>query len=640
MLAQRLHLVAGLLFVCSLAACAGLGLSRSSYDSEATPEMAQEYRRAELYYQRGRFSEALPFLKTYIDQHPYHRLTDRARLRVGQIYLRTGRPGEAIPWLDKVTRGVYDTELTPEALYQKMIALQRIGKLNEAWKSVRAVRWSATRAKHRILIASLGVELGRHLKQTEEALAPLYLEVLDAYVTLPRRLEAEESWVLGQSQARGWIRSWADAKGGERNTLKSLAQRFSGKNSGGYVLYKWGKLAYEAGKAKEAQEVLDRFVRGYPNHEYVPQARTILNELGKKVGEEAIVSIGVVLPLSGRYGSYGKAVLSGIECSAGIYGPCQSKMPVRLVVRDSAGDPEQAAKAFAEIITDESVVGVVGPLAQVEVDTIAQAAEDHKVPTITLTQKPDITQVGSYVFRNFLTVADQVQTLARHVCNKTELRKIAILYPSSSVGALYKEKFTEELAQCNALVQTAVGYDPNTVNFQEVIRSLKFAVSKHALNNQLGFEALFIPDSYKNLSQIVPLLSFLKVDQAQLLGAAGWNNDRLIREYPDVMEGALFVGDFYPQSNQMSTRRFAQTFETAFSRSPTFLEAYGYDSLELFQRAIRSRTGLSREAVQGELLKVKGFEGATGAIDFDSSGDAKRHLFVLTVKDGQIQEAK
>ena len=134
------------------------------------------------------------------------------------------------------------------------------------------------------------------------------------------------------------------------------------------------------------------------------------------------------------------------------------------------------------------------------------------------------------------------------------------------------------------------------------------------------------------------MLSFLKVDQVTLLGTAGWNNPKLLEEFPDAMKGAIFVGSFFAESQAGPTQRFTETYRAAYGHDPSFLEAYGFDSIDLLKKAIQERGAEDRDAVRDTLTRIQKFPGATGAINMDSEGNAQHRLVVLTVQEGQIVE--
>ncbi len=621
--------------------CGGISLSsrRTQYDAQPTAAMKNDFKQAEQHYQRKAYSQALQAYHTFLQNHPYTKLSDRALFRMGQIHLRQGNPQQAVAPLSQAADGVYDPQITPEVIYHLMVANDRAGRSSAAWSVLRKVNWKATRAKERLKLASYGIKVGTQSQRSSEDLAPLYLEIIDAYVVLIRTPAGAPNWVVVRGDALRWVRRWAQTSAGNLARVESLSKRFSGKASGAFVLYKLGKQSYDQGNQVAARHYYERYLSSYPKHEFVDDARTRLSELGKKIETSTsdLIPIGVILPFSGKYGRYGKAVMRGIECAAGVMGPCDSDVPIRLVIRDTESESDKATAAFRDMLHKEKVRAVIGPLAQVEVDAVAREAELNQVPLIALSQKKDIGESGSYVFRNFLTVEDQVNTLVEHICS-TELREIAVLYPDSNVGKAHKTAFETAFKACGGEIKAIHGYAANGSNFQDAIRGLKFSISKHALGEKSGFKALFIPDSYRNLSKIIPLLNYHNIKDALLFGTAGWNNPKLIEEHPEVMARAVFVGGFYADSNSGPTSKFSRTYTQTYGQDPSFLEAYGYDSLQLIKRALRNKSSSSRADIKHFLSTVSRFPGATGAITIDKFGDAKRRLFLLTVRDGKIEE--
>jgi branched-chain amino acid transport system substrate-binding protein len=620
-----------------VASCAGRQPMRARYDLALTQVMQTEFDEGERFYDVRSYALAKQSYTNFIQNYAYNELTDRARLRIGQIDVRLGRPAMAMTVLEKASRGVFHTEVTPLVHYYLMLASYRLGKMEEAWGVLSRVRWSATRAKTRILIASLGIHIGQMRDKSLDDLAHLYFEILDTYVILTEEIRPMPEWLVKREEARRWIRRWVDISKMPEPQLKALFERFHGKSSGGYLLYKLAITVDGDGSEDSARDYFSQYVQAYPKHEYIPLARMKLAELGRKL-DDSYVPIGVILPLNGRYAPYGRAVLRGIECAAGIYRPCESDLPIRLIVRDSGANREQAKQAYEDMITTEYVLGVVGPLVTAASDTVAKLAEDYQVPTIILSQKEKLTEERPFVFRNFLTIHDQVLTLVNHLCDSGR-RDIAMLYPETSLGSTYHDLFKSLFREtCEGTVGPVHAYDVKSGDFQGAVRGLKFAVAEHKLGKKLGFDAIFIPDSYKNLSRILPLLSFLEVDDVKLFGTAGWNNKKLVEEFPEVMEGAVFSSGFFIDAQAKATRKFTDKFRRAFDRDPSFLEIYGFDSVEMFKKTLRGQSVATRVDVREALAGIRDFLGASGVISFDQEGEAKRKLFLLTVENGKIQE--
>ena len=245
---------------------------------------------------------------------------------------------------------------------------------------------------------------------------------------------------------------------------------------------------------------------------------------------------------------------------------------------------------------------------------------------IALSQKADVAKSGEFIFRNFLTVTDQVTTVVNHACREKRWKKFAILYPAGSVGEEYRKVFEEEVDQCGGKVISRATYPPSTRNFAESLRQLKFSSPEQSSEERIPFEALFVPDVYRRIPEVVAGMKLLEMQGVHLLGGAGW-------DHPDLVKG----GGADLASN-FTTRDFVSTFQSAYGMEPTLLEAYAYDTLRLLGEALRDHPDLDRVELQKVLAKKRNFPGVTGNVSFDGDGDARRKLFVLTVEQGEIKE--
>jgi ABC-type branched-subunit amino acid transport system substrate-binding protein len=268
-------------------------------------------------------------------------------------------------------------------------------------------------------------------------------------------------------------------------------------------------------------------------------------------------------------------------------------------------------------------------------------AEQLQIPLIALSQKPDIAKRGDYVFRNFLTVADQVATLVGHACGTDKIKEFAILYPQGPGGEEYLKQFESEVEECGGKVVSKKSFKPGSNNFLSPLREMKEGGSHYSEGNEkLAFEALFFPETYRQIPMLVESLKFLNLGKVELLGGAGWDHPDLSKIPQEGFRGIYFVNGFFPRSGEFRTRQFVSSFQAAYGIEPTLLEAYAYDTLRLTGSLLKGSVYPTRSDLQRDLAQLKDFPGVTGTISFDSNGDARRRLFLLTLKDGEIQEVQ
>ncbi|MDO8462257.1 MAG: ABC transporter substrate-binding protein [Deltaproteobacteria bacterium] len=612
---------------------------RARYDVEVNPLLEREYQQAERTYQGENFQGAANLFQSFIDKHPYNRLTDRSFYRLGEIDLRKEQYETALKYFSRATLRSFDADLGPQAMYKEAVCQYRLKEYEKSKSTLKRIPLKYTNPKLRIRIGSLWIEVMNQQKNDHEKTWG-YLNLVDAYQALPLedRKVTGASWIVDEAVAADFAKRWIQEGEEEPAQLKKWVGEFNGRPVGGTILWKLIQTYNTKGDYAKARDEAGNFVTGYPKHEYYPLARMVLAEVEKRTGDTEI-PVGVILPLSGKYSVAAESVLRGLECAAGLFEPCKATANVRLLIRDSGeGDPAKAVSQVQELV-GEGVVSIIALLVKDETEPAIAEANRLLVPMVVLSSRKELKGLSPYGFRNFLTVSEQVETIVRYACETKKIANYAILYPETPIGKEFETVFSEKVAACQGKVVSRQSYRSDTDDFRNPLRNLKFSVASHTLGEPAyGFQALFIPDTYKNLLLIADAMKFLDVKIPLLLGSAGWDHPSLVEEKSEVLIGSVFTDGFFAKSSDKATREFNDHFQAAFAVEPTFLEAYSYDSLRLVQEVAKRHP--SREAIQSSLASLKDFSGATGSISAAGSGEFKRSLFLLTVKEDGIGEIR
>jgi ABC-type branched-subunit amino acid transport system substrate-binding protein len=428
------------------------------------------------------------------------------------------------------------------------------------------------------------------------------------------------------------------------------------------------------------------------------------------VTDGAVGTIGVVLPLSGAFAEYGDESLKGLLLAAGIFDPPALNHPtddldsatrpvdgsagytapaslgsdselqlprgVRLVVRDSAGDPERAASAVRELARDESVVAIVGPLLSAASEAAAAAAEEAGVPLLTLTSRTTVPQDRSQVFRLRTTPADEIHFLVQHAVETLGAKRFAILYPRDNYGRGMRQRFWDAVQARGLHVVALSSYDPKANDFAEPIRdligyNLLTRLEKRALDEReqllrrarrlppekaayvrevaydilgpegvdlpplVDFDALFIPDAHDKVVLIAPQLAFHEINDVRLLGSAGWNHPELVEIARKHVAGAVIATPFDPKSRFLFVSDFVERFSSTFGIAPEVFAAQAFDAGNLVLRQLASGRN-TREDLRAGVLNTRGYPGASGVITLMPDGNARKRPFLLGVRGSRI----
>ncbi|NJC87862.1 MAG: hypothetical protein FIB02_04910 [Desulfuromonas sp.] len=335
--------------------------------------------------------------------------------------------------------------------------------------------------------------------------------------------------------------------------------------------------------------------------------------------------IGVLLPLSGRYASFGQEVRQGLELAlAG-----QTAAAVRFVYHDTAAEGTAVARLVAALAAQPELLAVIGPLTSSEAAPAAAQAERERLPLLLLAPREGDT--GSYVFRNALTMTAQARAVADYA--KSEgLQRFVILHPATRHGEQCAGLFQAAVEHNGGRIVVRQSYPAGTIDLRELLQTLAAAIRRGGGS----VEALFLPDDARQVAQIIPQLAFARLDQVQLLGINAWNDPALGRMAGPLSEGAVFVDGFFADSPRPEVRDFVAQFQTTYGAPPNILAAQGYDAGRIMLALLARPAVHDRETLRQALSTLRDFSGVTGVTRFDLRGEAEKILFLLQVQDGAV----
>ncbi len=260
----------------------------------------------------------------------------------------------------------------------------------------------------------------------------------------------------------------------------------------GHLLYHLGLLNLETGRTDDAIAALSELVNRHPAHEQAGQAKELIREIFSE-SISSPHSIGCLLPLSGPYKTYGYKALQGIELALNEYHRVNGEEPINFIVKDTSSDPFQAVQAVREL-DEANVSAIIGPI--ISAEPAAMEAQSRGIPIILFTQKDNITRLGEFVFRNFITPRMQTRPMAVYAVKKMGLNRFAILYPDENYGNTYMNLFWDEVLSLGGAVVGVESYDPMDTDFANPIKKLVGLYYKVPKELEITFE--FTPEEAVN----------------------------------------------------------------------------------------------------------------------------------------------
>ena len=421
----------------------------------------------------------------------------------------------------------------------------------------------------------------------------------------------------------------------------------------GHALFQLGQISLDRRDTDNARKYFSSVVAYLPGTDLAQKAQDHLSQLESMKYVEA-KTIGAVLPLSGKNAVLGQKVLRSIELGLGLDQPGSA---FKLAVMDSEGNPDNARRGVERLVKEDNVIAIIGSLLSRTGPAVAAKAAELGVPSIALSQKAGLTEIGPTVFRNAVTSEMQVRELVRTAMNDLHLRRFAVLFPNDPYGVEFSNIFWDEVLARGGTVTAAQVYNPKDTDFRAVCQRLvgtwyiegredefkmlgkeKVSEDGKKKNGQhqeqssddvlppiVDFDAVFIPDSAKMMSEMAAFLSYVGLRNVKLLGTNLWSTPGLGKR------AGLFANDLvYVDANPLSTERtaangFLQAYQQQFKDVPTSIEMQAYDSALILRTLIAQGAG-SRESLTRKLTDLHHFQGAVGFLEMSPQREIRRPL--------------
>ncbi len=405
-----------------------------------------------------------------------------------------------------------------------------------------------------------------------------------------------------------------------------------------------------------AEREIHLFLSAFPAHAYAAKAQDSLALLHNKLRTNQYL-VATVLPLSGRLAPFANDVLEGIQLAMERAREQPGTPSIGLIVKDTEADRASFLDDLLNVLSEDRLVAVIGPMLSKNLPAMAEMAQKTKVPLITPTATlPNIRRLGTYLFSTSLTYDLQAKRIAAYATSMQEYRRFCIFHPDTLYGRELARMFAQEVRRHNGEIIAIESFKEGETDFGPQIKRLKeedlkkyglavpidpsrppgklFGKSDKRVLYTPGFDALFIPSRSQEIGLIAAQLAFHDVT-VPLLGTNGWNSLNFARTADRTVDGAVFVDGFFADSPNPAVQDFVQRIQRRFQTVPSLFTMQGYDAARTVIEAVR-RGATSGEAVHELLLTQRDWPALAGPAGFGQDGTLERSLFLLQVKHGKF----
>lgn len=438
----------------------------------------------------------------------------------------------------------------------------------------------------------------------------------------------------------------------EKDQLEELARKTEGKEIHPGVLFFWGKKELNTGSYSRAKEIFENYLKTYPGAQRAEKAREYSDQLSYLLEEG--IGIGILAPVSGPYAEYGESMTRGIKLALE-----DSERKVKLFIRDTQGDPVQAALLSRRLIEEDRVSVIVGPLRSECTIGASATAQIFNVPLITPTSNQEgIADLGDFIFQFSPSTRKIGEAVARFAVNELNVKDVVIMSPDDSYGQDATLGFRREAEESGAKILIQEVYTPGSTDFGPQLKKIREILWEKKMEREGGFDStkyvdksgepipleeipvevdgFFLPVYPEDIALISPQIAFFKI-QTRLLGTEGWGQKEILNLSRQFTEGVVFASDFYQQENSSFGRNFKEDFELSFKKAPDKVAFLSYFSMRFLLAALKNAS--APEDIRSNLLKIKGVKEIEDKIDLGAGGE-NTSIGIYVFQNGEIERVK
>tara|TARA_B100000749_G_scaffold226481_1_gene182090 strand:+ start:470 stop:1642 length:1173 start_codon:yes stop_codon:yes gene_type:complete len=337
----------------------------------------------------------------------------------------------------------------------------------------------------------------------------------------------------------------------------------------------------------------------------------------KKIGNERVLKVGVLLPLSGKFQDIGESFLKAIQLA--LYDISDEN--IKIFPKDSKGNPLGAFEAAKEF-EEQGIEIVVGPIF---FESLERLGEISNITFISLTNK---TKIGSKNIIAFgININSQIDILKKYF-DEIKISKTLLLSPNSEyidqskfvsdkdVLKFYRTyKYDANAKKITGQIEKITKYRERKKDLERRIKileksdlyehkqELKKLEQKHTLG-KVNFDSVVVIDFGERLKSVLTSFMFSDISSKKVnfFTINQWFDESFFNE--NAMQNLHF-----PSIDFDNLKKFNKKFLNAFNEKPNVVSILAYDALGLIYYCWSNN---NFQFKSDQLYNKKGFKGLHG----------------------------
>jgi branched-chain amino acid transport system substrate-binding protein len=305
--------------------------------------------------------------------------------------------------------------------------------------------------------------------------------------------------------------------------------------------------------------------------------------------------------------------------------------PIKVILQDVAGDEQGAINAINTLITQDKVVGILGPSLSQQAFAASPIADRAKVPIFGPSNTAKgVPQIGEYVGRVSAPVAVVAPNAIKAALKiNPDLKKVAVLFAQNDAFSKSETETFQETVKQNPQFEivTVQKFQTTDTDFQNQ------ATATINLKPDLVIISGLVADS-GNLVKQLRQLGY----KGLIIGGNGLNTSNIFPVCQADCDGILIAQAYSPELDNPINKDFVAAYTAEKKKAPPQFTAQAFTGIQVFVEALKrldDKTKLStlsleqiREQLNQEILKGK-YTTVLGDIAFTPEGEIVQDKFYV-----------
>ncbi len=348
--------------------------------------------------------------------------------------------------------------------------------------------------------------------------------------------------------------------------------------------------------------------------------------------DDATVTVGLILPMTGPQASTGKQERAGAELYIAQHGDTVAGKKISLIVKDDTGAADVTKRLAEELIGNDHASVLMGfgltPLALAVAPVSAQA----KVPEIvTAAATAMITEKSPFIVRTSFTLPQASAPMADW-CLKNNIKKVVTIVTDYGPGLDAEKWFGETFKKGGGEIAEAIRVPLKNPDFAPFLQRVK--------DDAPDAVFVFVPSGFGAAFMKQFVERGLDKSGVKLIGTGDVTDDDLLADIGDPALGAVTTHHYSAAHDSPENKAFVAAFEKANGgMRPNFMAVGAYDGMALVYHALEATNGAADGDSLLAAMKGASWTSPRGPVSIDpDTRDIVQNIYLRKVEkvDGQL----